>query len=207
MYTCSTCATLSCGDPNHANRPRNCPMRNEKCLNNALQKYDEVKDFYITSSEIEIIGYGQWPRLREVAEFCKRMGYTKVGMAFCMGLRNEAKVIDRILKAHGLEVISVGCKAGGRSKELMGIKEEYKKRPGEYEPACSPIAQAELLNEQQTQFNIVVGLCVGHDSLFMKYSNALATTLIAKDRLLAHNPVGAVYCSEGYMKTKLMPSL
>jgi len=174
-------------------------------MNNAFQKYDEVKDFFVTSSEIEAVGYGEWPRLREVIEFCKRMGYTKIGMAFCVGLKNEAKIIDRIIKAHGFEVVSVVCKTGGISKELAGIQEEYKLKPGKYEPMCNPIAQAELLNEEQTQFNIVVGLCVGHDSLFIKHSNALLTTLIAKDRVLAHNPVGAVYCSEGYFKTRLMP--
>ena len=68
---------------------------------------------------------------------------------------------------------------------------------------CNPIAQAVLLNEQKTQLNIVVGLCVGHDSLFYKYSDAMVTTLITKDRVLAHNPAGAVYCAEGYYKKKL----
>lgn len=68
---------------------------------------------------------------------------------------------------------------------------------------CNPISQAKLLNLHGTQFNVLVGLCVGHDSMFYKYSDALVTTLIAKDRVLAHNPAGAVYCSEGYYKKKL----
>ena len=38
--------------------------------------------------------------------------------------------------------------------------------------------------------NFLVGLCVGHDSLFIKYSEAPRTTLVTKDRVLAHNPVG-----------------
>ena len=42
--------------------------------------------------------------------------------------------------------------------------------------------QALLLNGQKTQFNIALGLCVGHDALFCKYSDALVTTLAAKDR-------------------------
>ena len=33
---------------------------------------------------------------------------------------------------------------------------------------CNPILQAEKLNEQQTDVNIVMGLCVGHDSLFLQ---------------------------------------
>ena len=68
---------------------------------------------------------------------------------------------------------------------------------------CNPIAQAMLLNEQETEFNVVVGLCVGHDSMFFKYAKALSTTLIAKDRALAHNPAGALYCSEGYYKNRI----
>jgi len=58
---------------------------------------------------------------------------------------------------------------------------------------CNPIAQAQILNEQLTDFNIVVGLCVGHDSLFFKHSEAPVTVLVAKDRVLGHNPAAALY--------------
>lgn len=63
---------------------------------------------------------------------------------------------------------------------------------------CNPIHQALRLNAENTEFNIVMGLCVGHDSLFYKYSEALVTTLVAKDRVLAHNPVAALYTSNSY---------
>lgn len=81
--------------------------------------------------------------------------------------------------------------------------DEHKLPPGQYEAICNPIFQARLLNRQKTEFNIALGLCVGHDSLFYKYSDALVTTLIAKDRVLAHNPAGALYCAGGYYKNKL----
>jgi len=68
---------------------------------------------------------------------------------------------------------------------------------------CNPILQAKLLNEQKTDFNIALGLCVGHDSLFYQYSEARVTTLVVKDRVLAHNPVGAIYCADGYFKNRL----
>ena len=103
-----------------------------------------------------------------------------------------------LLRAQGFEVVSVICKTGGISKEEVGIPEEVKIHPGEFEAMCNPIAQAKLLNEQHTEFNIEVGLCVGHDSMFYKYSDAMVTTLVAKDRVLAHNPCGAIYCAEGY---------
>jgi uncharacterized metal-binding protein len=63
---------------------------------------------------------------------------------------------------------------------------------------CNPILQAFILNEEETNFNVLVGLCVGHDSLFFKYSEAFSTVLIAKDRVLAHNPAGALYTSGIY---------
>lgn len=50
----------------------------------------------------------------------------------------------------------------------------------------------------KTDLNIAIGLCVGHDALFSKYSDAPVTTLIAKDRVLGHNPVAALY--SGYYK-------
>ena len=65
---------------------------------------------------------------------------------------------------------------------------------------CNPIAQAELMNEANTELNVVLGLCVGHDSLFYKHSNAPVTTLVAKDRVLAHNPCAALYQADAYYK-------
>ena len=70
---------------------------------------------------------------------------------------------------------------------------------------CNPIMQAKLLNREKTDLNIVIGLCVGHDSLFYKYSDALCTTLVTKDRVLAHNPVGALYQAGSYY-SRLMKS-
>ena len=34
-----------------------------------------------------------------------------------------------------------------------------------------------------------MGLCMGHDILFSKYSQAPITTLVVKDRATYHNPV------------------
>ena len=63
---------------------------------------------------------------------------------------------------------------------------------------CNPIMQAEVLNAAETDLNVVMGLCVGHDSLFYKHSHAPATTLVVKDRVLIHNPVMALYTADGY---------
>jgi len=138
------------------------------------------------------------PRVQEICEFAEKMGYQKLGIAFCAGLYQEARALTNILEAQGFEVVSVVCKAGATPKETIGIKEEEKIRIGQFESMCSPIVQATILNREKTDFNILVGLCVGHDSIFFKYSEPFTTVLIAKDRVLGHNPAAALYTSGSY---------
>ena len=156
MYTCASCTVLACANNEPDKMPKNCPMRNTSVMENSRDGYDlpENHDFYINCSSIEGLGYCQWHRLKETIEFCKRMKYHKLGLAFCKGLRKEARFVADLLRAQGFEVVSVICKTGGISKEEVGIPEEVKIHPGEFEAMCNPIAQAKLLNEQQTEFNM-----------------------------------------------------
>ena len=202
-YTCADCASLSCTKADRGAMPRNCPVRDEALVRAALAEYDAHRDFYVTASGIEKAGYCRWPRLRETVELCRRMGYERVGLAFCDGLRREAGIVAHLLREAGFTVVSVVCKAGGVDKCAAGISEEDKLRPGGFEPMCNPILQAMALNRERTQLNIVLGLCVGHDSLFYRYSDALTTTLVAKDRALMHNPAAAIYGAEGYCRGRL----
>lgn len=205
MYTCAQCGVHACTRENREQLPKNCPIREEALMEQAMACYrlEENSGFYITASEIEALGYCQWPRVKETIQLCLRMGYAKVGLAFCSGLKKEAQVLDSLLRRAGLEVVSVICKAGGADKTACGLTDTQKVRPGQFETMCNPIGQAMLLNQQKTQFNIVLGLCAGHDSMFYKYSEALVTTLVAKDRVLGHNPAAALYCAEGYFKERL----
>jgi len=147
------------------------------------------------------------PRVQEICEFAKKMGYEKLGIAFCAGLHDEARALTDILKAQGFEVVSVVCKAGCTPKEFIGLNDEEKIRIGEFESMCSPIVQATLLNEEKTDFNILVGLCVGHDSLFFKYSDAFTTVLVAKDRVTGHNPAAALYTKGSYYARLMRPGI
>ena len=205
MYTCANCNVLACASEDHSKMPANCPMRNGERMLEILNTYREPDNhqFYVTCSALEAEGYCKWPRLKETVELCKKMNYHRIGLAFCKGLRKEARVVANLLREQKFEVVSVICKTGGYPKEAAGISRNQKIHPEQFEAMCNPIAQAELLNSQNTDFNIALGLCVGHDSLFYKYSEALVTTLVAKDRVLAHNPCGAIYCAEGYFKDRL----
>lgn len=138
------------------------------------------------------------PRMQETIEFANKMGYKRLGFAFCGGLKHEAKIVSDILIIQGFEVSSVMCKAGRTPKEFLGIQEEQKIAPDNFESMCSPITQAKLLNAAKTEFNIIFGLCVGHDSLMMRYSEALCTVLVAKDRVTGHNPLAAIQLYRSY---------
>ena len=144
---------------------------------------------------IESDGYRKWPRVQETILFAKRMGYRKIGIATCVALIRESRVLAKMLRANGFEVFGVGCKTGELRKTDLGVDEAHQ-GPGPI--ACNPVLQAQLLGEAGTELNIVMGLCVGHDSLFYKHSQAVTTTLVVKDRVLVHNPVMALYTANGY---------
>jgi len=149
------------------------------------------------------VRYAIKPRMQETIEFAHKMGYKRLGLAFCGGLRHEAKIVNDILKEQGFEVASVVCKTGKIPKEFLKINEDQKVSPGEFESMCNPITQAMVLNAAGTEFNILFGLCVGHDSLVMRYSNAFCTALVVKDRVTGHNPLAAIQLYRSYyMKLK-----
>lgn len=205
MYTCDACTKYVCRTGNLEEAPLNCPCRE-------LDNIEEVKKFYLekenmnlahNSALVESEGYCKQTRVEEIINFANKCGYKKLGLAFCVGLSKEAKIFASILINHGFEVESLACKNGSVLKEFIGISNEEQVRPCTYEPMCNPIGQAKLLNQSGTQLNILLGLCVGHDSLLLKYSEAPVTVFAVKDRVLGHNPLAAIYMAEGYYKKKL----
>ena len=169
----------------------------------------EVKEFarqasiqegqcYAESDKKRYVMHPTKPRIQEIYEFAKKMNYRRLGLIFCVGLAKEAKMVSDILSNQGFDVVSVVCKVGTVPKEEIGVKEEEKIFIGQHETMCNPIAQALIVNRQKTQFNILLGLCVGHDSLFFKYAKAPTTVLAVKDRVTGHNPLAAVYTSGSY---------
>ncbi len=141
--------------------------------------------------------------MEETIEFARKLGVTRLGLIFCAGFSSEAAILTGILESNKFEIVSVACKTGGVPKEYVGVLDSEKVRPGRPEMMCNPMAQVEILNRSHTELNILMGQCVGHDSLSIKHSKAPVICLVAKDRVMAHNTVAALYESRGYLRSAL----
>jgi len=202
---CTLCAVKACSqEPNTRRFPSFCPMPVQGGrLASVERKYVEDADLRklaCESARTESAGYCRATRIEEIMDFARRMGADKLGIAHCVGLVEEARIASEIFLANGFEVSAICCKVGSIAKEKVGLQDDEKVNPGQFEALCNPVAQAELLAEAGTQLNVVVGLCVGHDSLFFMHSRAPVTVLVAKDRVLGHNPVAALYASHSYYR-------
>ena len=200
--------------------PENCPTLNEQALvEEARQALSEpaTHEFARQASLQEAAGYTNRdlgyaslqpikPRIRETVEFAWRMGFKRLGLAFCAGLLREAEVVQQILETNSFEVVSAICKSGCVPKSSLGLEqnEHIDTQAGE-ETMCHPVLQAYLLNHFRTELNILLGLCVGHDSLLMQHVRAPCTVLAAKDRLLGHAPLTAIHTSTSYYRYLQQP--
>lgn len=197
IIDCTRCPTKNCdkGLIEPEKLPSFCPMRLHPDLAKKTVKLcrenAETLRLFQAAASVEKEGYMRWPRFREIVELARRLGASKLGVAFCIGLSTEAKRVVNLLREWGFKVYAVCCKCGGIDKSEFGLGSEAKF--DEFDAACNPILQAEILNLAGCQLNILVGLCVGHDALFTKHSKAPVTTLIAKDRITGHNPLIALY--------------
>ena len=194
--------------------PDFCPMRRyPHILENVAAEYSqpEVREFARLASLQEAQCYELTAegiktgisRIEETAQFAEKCGYARLGIAFCMGLREEARMLTKIFENRGFEVVSVNCKVGRVAKEEIGLRENEKITPPLIETMCNPIAQAKVMNAEQIDFAVLLGLCVGHDTLFFRYCRAPSTVLAVKDRLLGHNPLAALYLSKSPYYSRL----
>ena len=200
VVSCTDCAVVNCQRQDRS-YPDFCPTvgLSSDVLEKVERLYgvDNNREVSRVSAEVEADFYCKYTRVEEILEFARRLGMEKIGIATCVGLLEESRVFARILEKHDFRVFSAACKIGAMKKtEVTGLDEDRTLVTGNV--MCNPILQAEMLNDEGTDLNVVVGLCVGHDSLFYKYSDALCTTLVTKDRVLAHNPVGALYQTGTY---------
>jgi uncharacterized metal-binding protein len=150
----------------------------------------EVVDIYTAACVVGKKNDGYRTRIEEALDFTKEMRFSKVGFATCVAFGRELEVIRRLFEQAGIEVFSAGCQIGRSSATDRGLPhlEAYPDNS-----TCNPVAQAVILNKAQTQLNYIIGLCMGHDILFTRYSSAPVSTLIVKDRLMGNNPAAAIY--------------
>jgi uncharacterized metal-binding protein len=183
---------------------KDCPSKNEEIQRKAKELYKDEENHKIAynAALVEAEGYGRLTRMEEIMLFMNKAGYKRIGLIFCVGLSSEAREVDKILTYNGFEVVSIVCKNGDVPKSFMEIKDDETVSGCARETMCNPIGQALLMNEQETEFNILLGLCVGHDTLVLKYLEKPATVLAVKDRVTGHNPLAAIYMAEGYYKKK-----
>jgi uncharacterized metal-binding protein len=192
-YDCASCETHICRD-------------GVDCFDFAddavgLYAHADASDMKFTraAAKVEAQGYMRWPRALEIIRFAEAAGFSHLGIAFCIGLAEEARAYKDIL-AKRFRVSSVCCKVCGLSKSRFGLDQIHPEEPQEV--ICAPLCQAEMLNRAGSELNILIGLCVGHDALFNKHSNAPVTTLVTKDRVLGHNPAAALYSQ--YWRKRLL---
>jgi len=206
-FDCLVCSSFNCD-----HRDKSFP---KYCLTTATDRteLETVEELYRndpedsvlarSSAEIEGAYYGKLTRVEEIIVFAKKIGAKKIGIATCLGLVNESKIFAQVIEAKGLQSFGVVCKVSSTDKTVIGIPEALKVHPGSFESMCNPILQAKLMAKEKTDLNVLVGLCVGHDSLFIKYSHAPVTVLLTKDRVLAHNPAASLYTSSFYYRRLL----
>ncbi len=164
----------------------------------ARQSFLQEAECYAGREKSPYVMHPVKPRMLEIMEFARRMNYRKLGLVFCAGLAKEGRIVGQLLENYGFEVVSVACKAGGVSKKEVGVKDEEQIYRGSHETMCNPVFQAMIVNEAGTDFNILLGLCVGHDSLYFKYATAPTTVLAVKDRVAGHNPLACINMMENY---------
>ena len=201
--SCVNCKVHACGKGTYSPEnkyPLFCPtpaLQEDKLLSEVMNLYnDDInREIMIAAAEVESEGYCRWPRVEEIIHFAKKIGAKKIGIATCVGLLNESSIFADILRSHDLEPIGIGCKAGSQLKTAVGISEAC---TDVGTAMCNPILQAKILEKAGTELNVVIGLCVGHDTLFYKYSAAPTTTLITKDRVTGHNPAAPLYTVKTY---------
>jgi len=195
---CSYCPRKKCFSGDISQAPAFCPsIRHTDLLAEAKKKLQEetnckmARDVARTWKE-----YGKLTRVEETIQYARNRGYKKLGIAFCIGLSEEAEKLTNLLFNEKFEVISVCCMCGAMSSDDVNLPDEDKIMPGYRQPMCNPIGQAAILEAEGVDLHILLGLCVGDDTLFIKHAKAPVTVFAVKDRVLAHNPLGALYTSK-----------
>lgn len=181
-FSCAHCGSFTCRGGLRDAGPDDCPMRGDMPEFGDLYPEGPSRDFLVKAALVEAGGYCRWTRLREMAEFSHQMGYLRLGIAHCRDMAGVAKSTADALRDLGLDPVLP---------------------PPPPQPLCDPLGQARFFKSQDTAMNILAGLCVGHEAIFVQESDSPVVTFIARDTRLQHNPVAALYTSRSYLKDEV----
>lgn len=123
-------------------------------------------------------------RIEEIKNFAQGIHFERLGIAHCITFSNEAQILKDYFSQY-FDVYTIDCRYGKiAQKDIVGGISDR--------TLCNPAGQADFLNKKNTELNISVGLCVGHDMIFSKMSNALVTNLFDKNFANHHNTIQAL---------------
>jgi uncharacterized metal-binding protein len=155
--------------------------KKQEQVNDYFGLQGDEKEILVNSYETVSQTKASSSRLEEIKLFCKKMGYKKIGIAFCKGVREFGLKVDEYL-SKDFETCSVCCNLNSIKKgelDVAFVKDST-------ELACNPIGQANIINNAEVDFTIKVGFCIGHDIIFSKRIKSPTTTLLVKDRKNKH---------------------
>lgn len=190
---CGSCTKVECERGYPEGIPTWCAAsRFHNILEQTKTEYSATDslEIYLASGKVARNGQARWPRIQEAIEFAKELKLKKIGLASCVALVSELRLVAELFAGAGFEIVSSACQIGRISPEDRGVSVDTKDHHG---LMCNPLAQAEICNEANTQLNYIMGLCLGHDILFMRHSKAPVSVLIVKDRVTGNNPAAALY--------------
>ncbi len=174
---CAECPSFVCRGGNREAGPEHCPMQGEFPAFRELYQDEATLRLAVGAALVEAEGYCRWTRLREVGEFSRSLGLVRLGIGHCPDMAPEAARVADYLAGFGLEPFLPASSADH-----------------------APLAQARELADLRTDLNLLAGMCVGHEAMFVKASQAPVISLVARDARLRHNPVAALYTSRSYLK-------
>jgi uncharacterized metal-binding protein len=171
----------------------------ESCGNEKFDREEVVTEFHrpenqeIIQAAARLVDNGRagtLSRLDEIIEFIHSMQYQKVGLAYCYGMEREASKFRDIFKKNNIRLTTISCSTGGILQDAINDKSCIHK------VSCNPIGQAMQLNNEQVDFTLIMGICLGHDILLQKNLRMDFTTFLVKDRVHNHHPLQGLKSSE-----------
>ena len=192
---CMNCTVAAC-EHTDRERPGFCvqPHVAEEMSRKAYELYMSPENYGIVKAATLVVEETvDSTRVQDTIKFAHYLGAKRIGIATCTIMLNETRILSKLLSEAGFEVEAIGCKIDDNHRADFDLDPT---KDGSDPVLCNPIMQALLLNEAHTDLNINMGLCVGHDALFAKYSDAPVTTLVAKDFPAANNPCSVLYTAK-----------